>query len=99
MEVPFQGSNLSAAQSSFNGAMSGVLITVEWILKEVMMHFSVVDYKRKMTLLEIPVELLFLCYMSLTNFRNCIYPNQIAQYFDCAPPTFEEYLDMHTHTQ
>ncbi|CDF38936.1 unnamed protein product [Chondrus crispus] len=33
MEVPFQGSILTAAQSSFNGAVSAVRITVEWIFK------------------------------------------------------------------
>ena len=79
--------------------MSGVRITVVWIFKEVKMQFTVLDYKRKMKLLESLVGLLFLCCMFLTNCRNCVYPNQISQYFDCAPPTVEEYLDMHTDTQ
>ena len=96
LEVPFQGSQLTGAQSAFNGAMSGVRITVEWIFKEVKMHFTIVDFKRKMKLLEGPVGLLFLCCMFLSNCRNCIYPNQIAQYFDCAPLSLEQYLAMHT---
>ena len=34
-EVPYQGSNLSAPQRAFNGAMSKGRVTVEWYFKEV----------------------------------------------------------------
>ena len=99
MKVPFQGSHLQPMQWDFNGAMSRVRITVEWIFKEVKMHFTVVDFKQKMKLLESPVGLLFLYCMFLSNCRTCVYSNQISQYFDCVPPSLEEYLEIHNHTQ
>lgn len=93
LEVPFQGSNLTAEQKAFNKAMSAVRITVEWVFKEIKCYFTTMDYKRKMKALESPVGMLYKSAMILCNIRNCIYPNQIARYFNCTPPTLEEYLN------
>ena len=87
MEVPYQGSALSAEQRVFNKSMSLSRITVEWVFKEVKMYFSTLDYKRKMKVLESPVGSLYIAGMLLCNMRNCIYPNQISRYFKCTPPT------------
>ena len=93
MEVPYQGSNLSEEQKSLNKAMAASRITVEWIFKEVKQYWSTMDYKRKLRVGEFPVGALYIAAMLLTNFRNCVYPNPIAQYFSCRPPTLEEYLE------
>lgn len=93
MEVPFQGSSLSAAQMAFNTAMAKVRITVEWVFKEVKMYFATLDFKRKLKIYESPIGLLYLSSMLLCNFRNCIYPNQVSKYFNVRPPTLEEYVN------
>jgi nuclease HARBI1 len=90
-EVPLSGYQVNKDQSSYNRAMSSCRITVEWIFKEVKMYWTFVDYKRKMRLLECPVGALYISALLLTNFRNCVYPNPISQYFNCRPP-LEEYL-------
>ena len=88
MEVPFQEARLTAAQKAFNTAMSAVRITVEWICKELKMHFAAtVDFKRKMKIFESPVGILYSSAMLLSNFRDCFYPNQISRYFDVSPPS------------
>ena len=92
LEVPFQGSNLSAQQRAYNKLMSSVRITVEWIFKEVKLCYTTVDYKRKLKLFESPIGWLYIASVLLSNVRDCIYPNQISQYFNCAPPKLEEYL-------
>ena len=43
MEVPFQSSNLTAAQKAFNGAMSSVRVTAEWLFKEIKIFWSAMD--------------------------------------------------------
>ena len=48
LEVPYQGSNLSAPHDAFNSAMSRERVTVEWYFKEVKLYWSTMDYKRKM---------------------------------------------------
>lgn len=65
MEVPFQGGNISPPQAAFNKAMSAVRITVEWIFKEVKIHFATVDFKRKMKRLEAPIGMLYIASMLL----------------------------------
>ena len=72
--------------------MFSVRICVEWIFKEVKMQFTVVDFKFEIKLIESPIGLMFLCCMFLSSCRNYIYPNQISQYFNCRPPTLENYL-------
>lgn len=92
IDVPFQGSNVSPAQSAFNRAMSSVRISVEWIFKEVKMQFPDIDFKRKMKIQESPVGMMYLATILLTNFRNCLYPNQISTYFECSPPDLKTYV-------
>eukprot|EP00171_Calliarthron_tuberculosum_P001528 IDg1528t1 len=86
------GSNLSPAQRAFNLAMSKVRVTVEWVFKKVKLYWTTLDFKRKLRIAEAPVGTLYICGMLLTNMRNCIYPNTISQYFNCTPPTLEQYL-------
>lgn len=93
MEVPFQGATLSAAQKAFNKAMSSVRISVEWLFKEIKMHFVTVDFKRKMKVLESPIGMLYMASMVFANFRNCLCPNQISKYFGVAPPNLEKYAN------
>jgi nuclease HARBI1 len=92
VEVPLSGHQVNEDQSAYNKAMSSCRISVEWIFKEVKMYWTSVDYKRKMRLLECPVGALYISAHLLTNFRNCVYPNPISQYFNCRPPSLEEYL-------
>lgn len=92
MDVPFSSANLTPAQRAANMSTASVRVTVEWMYKEVKLYWSTVDFKRKMRIGEGPVGLLYIAAMMLTNFRNCIYPNSVSQYFKCSPPTLEEYL-------
>lgn len=94
LETPFQGANLTPAQQALNTAMSSVRITVEWAFKEVKLYWASVDYKRKLRLFESPIAMIYQAAVLLTNLRNCFYPNQLSRYFNCAPPTFEEYISL-----
>lgn len=92
VDVSFQGSNVSPAQSSFSKAMFSVRIGVEWIFKEVIMKFSTIDFKRKMKVCESAVGILYLAAILLYNFRNFLYANQISTYFECPPPDLKMYV-------
>ena len=91
-KFPFQEASLSAAQKAFNFPMSAVRITVEWIVKELKMHFATVDFEKKMKIFNSPIGMLYSSAMLLLNFKNCFYPNQISRYFDVAPPSLQEYI-------
>ena len=92
IDMLFQGSNVSPAQSAFNGAMYSVQISVEWIFKEVKMQFPTIDFKRKMNVHGSPVGMLYLAAILLFDFRDCLYPNQIFNCFECPPPDLKRYV-------
>lgn len=95
LQVPFQGSNLNPDQSAFNAGMAGARITVEWVFKEVKMYWSTTDFRRKLRVLQAPVGSLYLSAILLTNFRTCLYGNQISTYFECSTPSLASYLRCH----
>ena len=90
--VPFSGTSMNPPQQLFNKSMSSVRITIEWIFKEIKLYYSTVDFKRKLRLGESSVGMLYKAAMLVTNIRNAIYPNQVAQFFQCEPLSLEEYL-------
>jgi len=59
--------------------ISRVRVTVEWMFKEVKLHWTTVDYKRKMQIGESGVGALYVAAMLLANLRNCVYPNTVSQ--------------------
>lgn len=61
-------------------------MSVEWLFKEIKMHFVTVDFKRKMKVLESLIGKLYIASMLFTNFRNCLCPNQISKFFGVASP-------------
>lgn len=91
--IPFSGSNLSAEESAFNTAMSISRVTVEWYFREVKQYWTLLDFKRKLRVRESAVCALYIAGVLLTNFRNCIYPNSISQYFECSPPSLADYIN------
>lgn len=91
LRIPFQGSNLTASQTAFNKAMSSVRVTVS-VFKEIKIYWPVMDFKRKLRVLEVPIGSMYLAAMGLINFRSCIYPNTVSQYLACQPPTLNAYL-------
>lgn len=91
--IPFRGSNLCEARRKFNEAMSMARVTVEWFFKEVKLYWTSVDFKRKLRINESGVSTMYIAAVLLTNFRNCVYPNSISQYFEVEPPSLEEYLN------
>ena len=79
LRTPSQGSNLTASQRAFIKAVSSVRVTVEWVFKEIKIYWPVIDFKRKLRVLEGPIGSMYLGAMLLQNFRSCVYPNTISQ--------------------
>ena len=93
LDVPFAGGNLSPAQRAANKSTGAARVTVEWMYKEIKLYWTTSDFKRKLRAGESPVGLLYLTSMFLMNVRTCYYrENTVSQYFNCSPPSLQEYL-------
>ena len=97
--VPFSGSNICEARSALNKAMAKSRVTVELFFREVKRYWTLVDFKRKMRVRESAVGAMYIAAVILTNVRNCCYPNTISQYFDCSPPSLQDYINHRHHGQ
>ena len=49
--------------------------------------------QQELRVLEAPIGSMYLGAILLHNFRSCVYPNTISQYFPCQPRTLEDYGD------
>lgn len=70
LEIPFQVSSANMYQSDFIQEMYGSRITVEWIFMEFNAYWSMVDFPRKMRLLQLPVGSLHTTTVLISNVRN-----------------------------
>lgn len=94
MQRPYTRGVCSAQETAFNTQMSEVRVSVEHNYKDLKQLWNSQDFARKIKVRQSPVALLYKMSALLTNFRVCLYQGgQINAFFDCPPPTLEEYLD------
>ncbi|KAI3998292.1 hypothetical protein K523DRAFT_376698 [Schizophyllum commune Tattone D] len=90
---PFAGPGVrTKEQQAWNAMMSKVRITVENGFGNITNLFPFLNAGWKMHLYSSPVGRYYRIGVLLANCIDCLHPNQVAQYFDCCPPTLEEYL-------
>lgn len=93
LEIPDSGAFLTPYQEHVNASKSKARVTAEWYFMEMKKYWARCDYKRSLRILQAPYGKFILGAVLLTNIRNCLYPNEISQFFGCNPPSLEEYLD------
>lgn len=76
--------------------MSEARVSVERQYEVTKQYVPMVDFKRKMRVKLAPVGNMYCAALLLINLRNCNYPNQIAQFLKCDPPSINEYVTMHS---
>ena len=94
MSAPFGGNNLSDVEKQFNRNLSKVRVSVEWLFGVVKGLWAFIDWNKKHKILLSPVAKLIKISVLLTNCHTCIKGgNQLSYFFDCPPPTLDEYLN------
>ncbi|KAF7292162.1 hypothetical protein MIND_01243300 [Mycena indigotica] len=88
----YKGAALSPEQIQFNTLMSRCREPVEWSFKEVVQQFPFLDFSRNHKVLLSPCGLWYLVAILLGNAHTILHHPQIPQYFQCPPPTLEEYF-------
>ena len=95
LQVGFPNTFANDQEKLHNTGMSAVREAVEWNYKEIKLYFTSQDMKRKIKCLEAPIALIYICANLLVNFKSCLgRKGQIECWFDCTPPSLEEYLSM-----
>jgi len=89
---PYKGAVITEGQSKFNSAMSKVREVVEWSFKEITQQFGYLDFKNNQKVLLQPCGLYYMVSVLLCNAHTILHLPQIPQYFNCRPPSLEEYF-------
>jgi nuclease HARBI1 len=92
LQVAFRGADISPEQLEFNTSMNTVRTAVEWMFKDIKQYFTHVAFSRKMQLRVNAPGKWYHVAAILWNFRVCTYGNPTSTYFDCSPPTLDDYL-------
>ncbi|GFR73961.1 protein ALP1-like [Elysia marginata] len=90
--APFRGAVLTENQENFNHQMGKLRMCVEWSFGKIIQYFSFLDYKKNQKLFLQPVAKHYLVGGLLTNCHTCLYGSVTTSYFDCPPPSLEDYL-------
>lgn len=90
--APYPTANITAEQRLFNTHMSKVRQSVEWQIGKVIQQFAFLDFSKDLKILLQPVAKLYIVGALLTNCHTCLYGSETGSYFNCAPPSLEEYL-------
>ena len=92
LQCPFAGAHLTPMEIAFNKSMSQVRVTVEWIFGEILNHFKFNDYHKNLKIGLSPVGKIYTVSALLVNAHNCLYPNNVSNFFEVEPPTLDEYF-------
>ena len=93
IEVPFHDEAINVMHAAYNHAMSSARISVEWTFGGILRHWASLRYVPQQQLLSNrKIGQVYFVAALLTNFLNCVSPNETSQYFQCTPPSLEAYL-------
>lgn len=79
-------------QEKVNRRWSAQRVSIEWEFGRVTQLFQGLDHRRLQKTLKSLVGVWYPVCVLLTNCVNCLYGCQVSQYFQCSPPSLEQYL-------
>lgn len=89
---PFPKLGRTNDQQEWNTKMSKVRIEVEHGFALVTNNWQLLRAEWKLRVFASPVGRYYRVGVLLTNALACLRPNQVSKYFDCAPPSLEDYF-------
>ena len=92
LQYQFRSIALSPQQIAFNKSMSQVRTAVEWVFRDITKWWAFTDFKKNLKLNLSAVGKMYLICALLTNAKTSLYGNITSQYFDCKPPSLENYF-------
>ena len=94
LQKGFQGVMVQlAAQADYNRQFASCRESVEWGFGKVYALWPYLGFEKLQKSNLAPTEEDFMVGVWLTNLHTCAYGSTTSSYFNCYPPTLEEYLD------
>ena len=90
--APFKGNRVTAQQNQWNQRMSSVRVSVEWVFGDIVIYYKFIDFHKGMKIKPSPVGKMYIVCALLQNARSCFYGSVTSEFFDCQPPSIENYF-------
>ena len=87
----YPGKQLNREQTAFNHKINSLRVTVEWAFGRILNLWNGLRLVKSFKVGLQPVGLYYNCAVILYNIHCVIHPNQISQYFDCNPFSWDDY--------
>ena len=92
LQRPFQYGLLTQQMQNFNGSMSKVRSSVEWIFGDIINYFKFLDFKKDLKLDLSPIGKMYIVCALPRNALTCLYGNTTSEFFQLDPPSLEDYF-------
>ena len=92
LQVPYRRAGITPQMELYNKAMSAVRMSVEWLFRDIVNYFKILDFKKNLKLSLSAVGKMYVVCAILRNALTCMYTNSTSEYFGLNPPTIEEYF-------
>ncbi|KAF7334095.1 hypothetical protein MVEN_02315300 [Mycena venus] len=90
--APYKGAHLTEDKRAWNAQMSKIQEPVEWMFKEVNSVFKFLNFSENQKVLLSPCGLFYMVPVLLTNAHTILHLPQTPRYFNCTPPSLNEYF-------
>ena len=80
-EGPFQGAALTPHMKMFNGSMSSVRVSVEWLFGDILNYFKLLDFKKNLKVGLSNIGKTYVVCALMRNALTCLYGNQTSDFF------------------
>lgn len=84
--------NRSNLQKQFNAEMSALRVSVEYGFGKIVQQFAFLDFKKNQKLFMQPLKEQYYVAALLVNCQTCMRGDQVSEYFNCSPPSLNDYL-------
>ena len=76
----------------FNGSMSSVRVSVEWLFGDILNYFKFLDFKKNLKVGLSNIGKTYVVCALMRNALTCLYGNQTSEFFELDPPSLQEYF-------
>ena len=85
-------SALTPQMEMFNGSMSSVRVSVEWLFGDILNYLKFLDFKKNLKVGLSNIGKTYVVCALMRNAVTCLYGNQTSEFFELDPPSLQEYF-------
>ena len=92
LQGPLKGAALTPHMEMFNGSVSSVRVSVEWLFGDILNYLKFLDFKKNLKVGLRNIGKTYVVCALMRNAVTCLYGYQTSEFFELDPPSLQEYF-------